>query len=121
MSNQGIIDFRCIKRLNNRQKEQALRFANKLSDFHIYYENQKVNVIISQTLRAELADTIEFLMNTILVEFIKAKPTIKFIRILDALFDYGNSRDRYEKKKILCAGIYYKYLSYIIFQKSFMG
>lgn len=57
VSKQGIIDFKYIKRLNNLQKEQCLKFANKLPDKHIFYENQNMNVTIAaQTLSAGLAD-----------------------------------------------------------------
>ena len=60
-------------------------------DNHIVYENQKMNVKISLTLRADVTDIIEFLINKNLLEFIGALPTTEFIKILDALFDYFNS------------------------------
>ena len=60
-----------------------------MSDYNIFYENQTVNVKISQTIRAEIANAIELLMNKNLVEFIWAKLTTEFSTTLAALFDYG--------------------------------
>ena len=61
VSKQGIIDFKYIKRLNNLQKEQVLKFGNKLSDDHILYENQKMNLkIAAQMLSAGVPHAIVF-------------------------------------------------------------
>lgn len=94
----GIVDFKYIQRLNTLQKEQGLNLANKLSDKHIFYNNRKMNVkIAAQTLSSGVADALEFLQNKNHPDFVGCGPTIKFIRVIDRLFDFLNSRDPYGK------------------------
>ena len=43
VSNQGIIGCKSIKSTNNLQKEQSLKFANKLSENHIFKKKKSKN------------------------------------------------------------------------------
>ena len=54
--------------------------------------------IAAQTLSSSVADALEYLMNTGDVFFKDAGPTIKFIRVVDRLFDQLNSKNPFAKR-----------------------
>jgi len=81
------IKWKHIEALHKLQDEQGLKFANKLSKGHVLFHRHKMNVsIAAQTLSSSVADAIEFLMKT-----------IKFIRIIDRLFDVLNTKNLFGK------------------------
>lgn len=53
--------------------------------------------IAAQTLSSSVADALEYLMNTDDAFFKDAGPTIKFIRVVDRLFDLLNSKNPFAK------------------------
>jgi hypothetical protein len=92
----GVVQYKFIESLNVFQKKEGLRLANKLSEKHIAFKNRKMNVkIAAQTLSSSVANAIEFLCKRNHPDFINSEPTVKFIRVIDNLFDYLNSRDPY--------------------------
>ena len=61
---------------------------------HMEWQKQKMKVnIAAQTLSRSIADALEFLEEQGLPQFQGCKPTVKFIRIIDHLFDLLNSRN----------------------------
>ena len=65
------------------QEEEGLKFANKISIKHIYFQRHKMNVkFAAQTLSSAVADAIEFLMFSKHPNFKHGEGTINFIRSL---------------------------------------
>lgn len=88
------IKWSYIKALFELQELEGLKFANKLSRKHIEFHRHKMNVkIAGQTLSSSVADAIEFLMVSQHPSFLGANSTIRFIRVIDKLFDMLNSRN----------------------------
>ena len=77
------IKWSYIKALYEMQEEEGLKFANKISIKHIYFQRHKMNVkFAAQTLSSAVADAIEFLMFSKHPNFKHAEGTINFIRSL---------------------------------------
>ena len=88
------IEWRFITSLHAEQTKEGLKFANKLSNSHINFHRNKMNVQIAcQTLSSSVADSIEFLMNSGHPSFQNAEGTIEFIRVVDKLYDLLNVRN----------------------------
>lgn len=87
------IEFRFFKSLYEYSKNNNLK-THKLSKKHIdQWDRNKMNVRIAvETFSDSVASSMEFLMNTKHPEFIGAAPTIRFIRIMNKLFDIFNSK-----------------------------
>lgn len=66
---------------------------------HIQYWKMKMKVALAaQTLSSSVADAIEFCTrDLILPEFQGSEATVRFIRCIDRLFDFLNSRNPFEK------------------------
>lgn len=97
-SKDGLIEFKYFERLNELQKSEGCKLANKLGDRHIFYRNKKMNVkLAAQTLSSGVADALKFLNESKVPRFDGCEPTIKFVKIIDHLFDYFNSRDPHGK------------------------
>ena len=87
-----------IKILHVFQEDEGLKIGNKLSKGHIEFQRQKMNVkVTAQTLSSSVADAIEYLMTSGHPKFADAEETIRFIRIIDKLFDLLNSRNQFGK------------------------
>ena len=73
--------------------------ANKISSNHIKFEKHKMNVrLAAQTFTSSVADAIEFLeIGMKNPNFQNSNGTVKFVRIIDRLFDMFNSRSRVGK------------------------
>ena len=69
--------------------------ANKISSNHIKFEKHKMNVrLAAQTLNSSVADAIEFLdIGMKNPNFKNSNGTVKFVKIIDRLFDMLNSRN----------------------------
>lgn len=92
-SKDGVIDWKYIEALHKIQDTIGLKFANKLSKAHIEWENNKMKVkLAAQTLSSSTADALEFLKNQKFPEFAHCDATVKFIRTIDRIFDFLNSR-----------------------------
>lgn len=75
-----------------------MKIRNKLSGAHVYYWNKKQNVKLAvQTLSSSVADALEYLLKMKHPDFQGCEATIKFIRILDQLFDILNTRNIFGK------------------------
>lgn len=87
------IEFRYLKSLFEYSKSNNLK-THKLTKKHIdQWDRNKMNVRVAvQTFSDSVADSLEFLMNKNHPEFIGAAPTIRFIRIMNKLFDIFNTR-----------------------------
>ena len=89
------IKWQFIKSLHEVQNKEGLRAGNRLHSRHIEWTRQKMKVkLAAQTLSSSVADAIEFCNEELkLPEFQKSEATVKFIRIVDRLFDLLNSRN----------------------------
>ena len=96
--NDGLIEWRYIASLHEVQITEGLKFGNKLSDKHLHISRYKMKVsVAAQTLSSSVADAIQFLMLSGHPAFQNAEATIKFIRIIDKLFDLLNARNPHAK------------------------
>ena len=95
-SSGGIIKWEYINSLHELQVKVGLNLANKLNSTHIQWSNHKMKVkVAAQTLSSSVADALDFLENVARVpEFQGCGPTVEFIRNVDKLFDFLNSRHR---------------------------
>ena len=89
------IEWRYIKELQKIQEREGVHLANKLRASHIRYESQKMKVkLAAQTFSSSVADAIEFCDKTLnLKQFNGSEATVKFIRLINDLFDVLNSRN----------------------------
>ena len=87
-----------IKILHSFQEDEGLKIGNKLSKGHIEFQRQKMNVkVAAQTFSSSVADAIEYLMTSGHPKFADAEETIRFICIIDMLFDLLNTRNPFGK------------------------
>jgi len=93
------IQWKYITSLAYLQKNEGLRGGNKLRLNHIQYYKMKMKVnLAAQTLSQSVADTLEFCMNDLkLPDYQGCEATIRFIRSIDILFDFLNSRNPYSQ------------------------
>lgn len=97
-SDSGSIQWSYIRKLNDVQEEEGMKFANKLSGAHINWKNQKMNVrLAAQTLSSGVADAIEFLRESGHDSFHGSEATVEFVRQMDRIFDMLNSRNPFSK------------------------
>jgi hypothetical protein len=87
--------WKLFSSLNKIQECEGFKLANKFSSRHLQFLKHKMNVqLAAQTLSSSVADAIEFLDKSMkLKEFQNSIGTVKFIRIVDRLFDILNSRN----------------------------
>lgn len=93
------IEWRYIKQLAHLQENEGLRAGNKLNLRHIQYYKMKMKVnLAAQTLSQSAADSLETCVKELkLPAFQGCEPTIKFIRSINILFDFLNSRNLYSQ------------------------
>lgn len=97
-STEGVIDWSFIVKLHTLQNSVGLKFANKLSRAHVEWKLNKMKVkLAAQNLSTSVADAIEFLNKEGIFGFQGSAETVKFIRNIDRLFDFLNSRSPFEK------------------------
>ena len=89
------IKWEYIVQLEKLQSSEGLRAGNKLTERHVQWEQQKMKVKLAvQTLSASVADALVFCEQVLkLPEFRGCTATVNFIRIVDRLFDFLNSRN----------------------------
>ena len=89
------IRWQYLVELNKLQQEEGLHLANKLSSVHVGWQAQNMKVYIAaQTLSSSVATAIEFCrVNLKLPQFEGSKATVRFLRLIDHLFDVLNSRN----------------------------
>lgn len=75
-------------------KKLTFKFKNKLSSQCIHWKQNKMKVkYAANTLSASVANAIDFLRDEGLNDFKDSENTVKFIKIIDRLFDFLNSRN----------------------------
>ena len=89
------VRWKDIKDLKNLQQSAGLNLKNKLSSNHLRFQKHKMNVqLAAQTISSSVADAIEFLEKSPkFPNFEGSLGTVKFIRVIDRLFDMLNSRN----------------------------
>ena len=94
-----IINWDYIKYLHQLQEKEGFNLGNKLNSTHMQWKNHKMKVkVAAQTFSSSVADALDFLENVArLPEFKGCGPTIEFIRNIDQLFDFLNSRHKHQK------------------------
>jgi hypothetical protein len=76
-----VIAWDHIVRLNNLQQSHGLKLANKLTDRHIFFENQKMKVCLAaQTLSSSVANALRT-MKQIDTSFEDCEATAKFVEV----------------------------------------
>ena len=94
----GRIEWKFIELLHEEQIEEGIKFANKLSNAHIDFHRQKMKVrLAAQTLSSSVADAIDFLRASGHHAFKDSEATVRFIRIIDRLFDLLNGKNPHGK------------------------
>lgn len=88
------IKWEYFERLVQFKDQRNFAFSHKLTQAHINWKTNPMNVKIAvQTFSASTANAMEFLMDQGHPEFVGAGPTIRFIRLINDLFDVCNSTD----------------------------
>jgi hypothetical protein len=88
-NNRILWDF--FPKLNNIQKSNGLHLANKLSDKHILFMQQKMKVSIAcQTLSNSVAKALTTL-GKIDVNFKDSGPTVRFIEVIIFTYKYNST------------------------------
>lgn len=89
----GEIQWSYIESLNKIQSSESLKLANKVSRAHIEWQRNPMKVkLAAQTLSSSVGDAIAFLDNSNVSEFEKSEATVHFIKVVDRIFDFLNSR-----------------------------
>jgi len=92
------INWNHITNLHKLQFELNLKFANKLSSAHINFRANVMKVkLAAQTLSSSTAAALEFLQFSEVEEFKDCAGTIEFIKTIDEIFDFLNSRNPFGK------------------------
>lgn len=98
ISNEGAVKWSYIDQLFEVQNQLSLKFANKLSQAHVKWQNNKMKVkLAAQTLSASTADALTFLKNMQMDNFHNVDATVTFCRNIDRLFDFLNTRNPFGK------------------------
>jgi hypothetical protein len=94
-----------ICQLNNLQKEDGLHAANKLTQKHINFTDNRMNVkLAAQTLSESVTKSLSFVKNIGLPQFEACTATAKFYQNVNDAFDILNSRNKYGKHNTSNAG-----------------
>ena len=88
------ISWKYITNLSVLQDKEGFTLANKLNSEHINWEKHKMKVkLAAQTFSSSVADALEFLKTDMNLESSQGcDAAIQFIRNIDRLFDFLNSR-----------------------------
>lgn len=87
-----------IVRLHTLQKSLTFKLKNKLSSQCVYWQQNKMKVkYAANTFSASVANTINFLKQEGFDDFKDSDETVSFIRVIDRLFDFLNSRNPFGK------------------------
>lgn len=89
----GLVEWKYLVMLNNLQNMTGYKIAEKLSDRHINFENEKMRVdLAAQTLSASVSNALLSLQNSH-DDFRECSETAKFIGVFNILFDMFNSKN----------------------------
>lgn len=88
----GIIEWKYFVELYELSKKTNLQ-THRITKKHIQWDRNPQSVYLAtQTLSSSTANTMQFLLQQNVPQFISAGPTIEFIKIIDKLFDIFNSK-----------------------------
>lgn len=89
-----IIKWSLLCNLNNLQQKLALNLANKLTNRHIEFKNEIMKVkLATQLMSRSVAKAIQFCQDLKIPEFHNSDATIRFLVLINDLFDLLNSRN----------------------------
>lgn len=95
--NGDLIKWDYIEKLYEKEKLQGLRAATILTARHIFYYNEKMNVVFAaQGLSDSVGDALTYLSNED-PEFKGCRPTAQFCKMINNAFDILNSRRLFSK------------------------
>lgn len=84
----------CLKFLANKQDNDNFELGNKLSRDHINFKAAPMKVsLAAQTMSNSVADTLEQLCEDRYEDFIGCEPLVKFIRLVNNVYDVQNYGD----------------------------
>lgn len=84
----GEINWKYLTNLHTVQIEEGLHAANKLSDKHINFQNQKMKVnLAAQTFSNSVANALQLMHDLQHQDFLDCLPTVKFIQVYCVLLD----------------------------------
>ncbi|XP_029348598.1 uncharacterized protein LOC107882805 [Acyrthosiphon pisum] len=113
-----------IKALHFKEKEEGLRAATKLSNKHIYYHNEKMNVkLAAQVLSNSVGSALKFCKSLGDPNFKNVDPTAEFCFMINNAFDILNCRTMYSKNPFCLAldsKVYQKYADFIVKFKEYI-
>lgn len=93
-----LIKWEYVVMLYEKEQEEGLRAATKLTSRHIFFHNEIMNVrLASQLLSDSVGDALLY-MQTVDAKFEGCKATAEFCKIINNAFDILNSRKLYSKK-----------------------
>lgn len=94
----GKAKWQHIQHLHSKQASEGLRLANKLTQAHINFLNQKMKVRLAvQIFSSSCASALEFLRKQGVVGFSDSVATETLLRTLDKVFDILNARTQFGK------------------------
>lgn len=97
-SNQNLIKWEYITQLHILQNKLTFKLKNRLSSQCVYWRQNKMKVkYAAHTLSSSVANAIKFLEEEGLEQFKNSDATVKFIQVIDRLFDLLNSRSPFGK------------------------
>lgn len=97
--NEGLIKWQYITELHTLQNKLTFKLKNRLSSQCVYWKQNKMKVkYAAHTLSSSVANAIQFLKEEEIDQFKDSDSTIEFIRIIDRLFDFLNSRNPFAKR-----------------------
>lgn len=97
------IEWRYIESLRSYSEKNDL-ITHKLNKKHVQWKRNAMNVSVAvQTLSESVANSMQFLMDQNHEDFRDASATIKFIRIMNSLFDIFNTKHTKSSNVFKCA------------------
>jgi len=94
----GQIKWCYFEHLHELQSNLSLKFANKISNVHINWQQNKMKVKLAvQILSSSTANALQYLKNNSYKQFSGCDETINFCRTIDQIFDFLNSRSPFSK------------------------
>lgn len=93
-----VIKWSYIVALHELQQVLRMKLGNKLTSTHIKFKNSVMKVKYAvQVLSSSVADAIDFLRSIGLPDFQGSEATVVFLRKIDRIFDFLNSRSLFGK------------------------
>lgn len=115
-SNGDKIEWSFIKELYYKEKQEGLKAATKLSQKHVYYFNEKINVkLAAQVLISTSVSNALTFCESLDTKFQNSKPTAEFCKLMNDAFDILNCRSKFYKStynQVLSLDTYNKYLCF---------